>query len=715
MFRITIIIALTALCASAQTRANKDGEWPSYAADLAGTRYRPLDQINASNFSKLEIAWTFKTDSIGNRKEFKLEGTPLMVNGVVYATAGSRRAAIALDAATGELLWVHGEHEGDRGAAAPRQLSGRGLAYWTDGKQERILYVTPGYRLICLDAKNGQIISSFGKNGVVDLKLDDDQTILPDLTTGEIGLQSAPVVAKDTIIIGAAFREGMTPKSMRNNKGYVRGFDVKTGKRLWIFHTIPLKNEPGYDTWEKGSADYTGNTGVWTQVTVDEQLGLVYLPVESPTGDYYGGHRPGNNLYGESLVCVDLKTGQKKWHYQLVHHPLWDMDISSAPILADINVNGRAIKAVAQPSKQGFLYVFDRVTGKPVWDFEERAVEKGTVPDEWYSPTQPFPTKPPAYSRNGVSKDDLIDFTPAMHDQALTIISKYHIGPVFTPPVESQLGGPLATLTLGTASGGTNWPGASYDPETHIVYAYACNACLTPIGLMRAPKTLSDMEFVAGTAGQEVRNRTGPGEGVGADTPLPSRTPAATPGRGGRGRGAAAAAAGATGAAAPAAAGAGFGGGLTVNGLPLIKPPYGTISAISLDKGDIVWQIAHGDTPDNVRNNPALKGIDIPRTGQSGYNVGTLITKTLVIAGEGQVTTTPEHPRGAMLRAYDKATGKDAGAVFMPAPQTGSPMTYMMNGKQYIIVAVSGGNYSGEYIAFTLPASEEHGTAAAQN
>jgi quinoprotein glucose dehydrogenase len=691
MFRMKPVIAGIALLGlSASAQKNKEGEWPSYAADLAGTRYRPLDQINASNFSKLEIAWRFKTDSIGNRPEYKLEGTPLMVNGVVYTTAGSRRAAIALDAATGELLWLHGEHEGERGAAAPRQLSGRGLAYWTDGKQERILYVTPGYRLICLDAKNGQPVPSFGKNGVVDLKLDDDQVMQPDLTTGEIGLQSAPVVAKDTIIIGAAFREGMTPKSMRNNKGFVRGFDVRTGKRLWIFHTIPMKNEPGYDTWEKGSAEYTGNTGVWTQITADEQLGLVYLPVESPTGDYYGGHRPGNNLFGESLVCVDLKTGQTKWFYQLVHHPLWDMDISSAPILADINVDGRAIKAVAQPSKQGFLYVFDRITGKPVWPIEERPVEKGTVPGEWYAATQPFPTKPPAYARNGVTPEDLINFTAAMHDQALTNVAKYHIGPVFTPPVESKIDGPLATLTLGTASGGTNWPGASYDPETHIVYAYACNACLTPIGLMRPPKTLSDMDFVAGTAGREVVNRAGPGEGAGADSPMPSRAPAA--GRGGRG-----------GAAAPAGGGLT---GLTVEGLPLIKPPYGTISAISLDKGEIVWTIAHGDTPDAIRNHAALKGLTIPRTGQMGYNVGTLITKTLVIAGEGQITTTAEHPRGAMLRAYDKATGADAGAVYMPAPETGSPMTYMLNGKQYIIIAVSGGNYSGEYIAYTLPAPE---------
>jgi len=659
----------------------KDSEWPTYNADLKGTRYRPLDQINAANFSKLEVAWRFKTDSIGNRPEFKLEGTPLMVKGVIYATAGSRRAAIALDAATGELLWVHGEHEGERGAAAPRQLSGRGLAYWSDGKQERILYVTPGYRLICLNAKTGSPIPTFGKDGVVDLKLDDDQTILPDLTTGEIGIQSAPVVAKDTVIIGAAFREGMTPKSMRNNKGYVRGFDVRTGKRLWIFHTIPKKGEFGYDTWEKGSAEYTGNTGVWTQISVDEELGLVYLPVESPTSDYYGGQRPGNNLFGESLVCVDLKTGQRKWHFQLVHHPVWDMDISSAPILADIVVDGKPVKAVAQPSKQGFLYVFNRVTGQPIWPIEEKPVEKGDVPGEWYPPTQPFPSKPAAYSRNGVFAEDLIDFTPTLREEALALVSKYKLGPVFTPPALSQQPSPLGTLTLGTASGGTNWPGGSYDPETHIVYAYACNACVTPIGLVVPPKTLSDLSYVEGVAGKEIQMRRGPGENAGADSPMLPKT--------------------------KAPAGSGFVA-LNVEGLPLMKPPYGTISAINLDKGEIVWQIAHGETPDVIRNHAALKGLTIPRTGQSGYNIGTLITKTLVIAGEGQVTTTKEHPRGAMLRAYDKATGKEVGAVYLPAPQSGSPMTYMLNGKQYIVVAVSGGSYSGEYIAFTLPDTDDH-------
>jgi quinoprotein glucose dehydrogenase len=657
--------------------SSKNTEWPTYTADLAGTRYRPLDQINASNFNDLEVAWRLKTDAFGDRPEYKLEGTPLMVNGVLYTTAGTRRAAIALDAATGELLWVHGEHEGARGAAAPRQLSGRGLAYWSDGKEERILYITPGYRLVCLNAKTGALVPGFGQNGIVDLKLDDDQTIFPDLTTGEIGLHATPIVAKDTVIVGAAFREGFTPSSYRNNKGYVRAFDVRTGKRLWIFHTIPKRGEFGYDTWLNGSAEYTGNTGVWTQITVDEELGLVYLPVESPTGDFYGGHRPGADLFGESLVCVNLKTGERKWHFQLVHHPLWDMDIPAAPILADISVDGRKIKAVAQPSKQGFLYVLDRLTGKPVWPIEERPVEKGSVPGEWYSPTQPFPTKPPAYSRNGVSVDELIDFTPELRKKAEDLVSHYRLGPVFTPPVASKAEGPLATLTLGTADGGTNWPGGSYDPETHTAYLYACNSCLEPIGLVEPPKDFSDMRYVYGTAGREVRMINAAGTNSSADAPKPPRK-------------------------APKDDWIS----LNVDGLPLIKPPYGTISAINLDKGELVWQIAHGETPDLVRNHAALKGLNIPRTGQETWNVGTLVTKTLVIAGDAQVTTTAEHPRGAMLRAYDKATGKEVGAVYMPAPESGSPMTYMLKGKQYIVIAVSGGTYSGEYIAYTLPSDE---------
>jgi quinoprotein glucose dehydrogenase len=665
------------------SEGTKNGQWPSYAGDVRGTRYSPLDQIHAGNFKELEIAWRFKTDNLGTRPEYKLEGTPLMVGGVLYATAGTRRSVIALDAGTGELLWVHSEREGARGAAAPRQLSGRGLAYWSDGREERILYVTPGYRLVALDAKTGTRVQSFGKDGIVDLKLDLDYKIEPDLTTGEIGLQAAPVVAKDVIIIGSAFREGMTPKSYKNNKGCVRGYDVRTGKRLWLFHTIPLPGEFGNDTWLNDSWKYTGNNGVWTQVTVDEELGLVYLPVETPTNDFYGGHRPGNNLYAESLVCVDLKTGQRKWHFQVVHHPLWDHDLSSAPILADVVVNGRPRKVVAMPTKQSFLYVFDRVTGEPIWPIEERPVEKGDVPGEWYAPTQPFPTKPPAYARNGVLIDDLIDFTPELRAEAVKNVSRYKLGPVYTPPVVSKVEGPLATLTIATAAGGTNWPGGSYDPETRTVYVYACNACITPIGLIPPPsKEISEVNYLAGTAGQPFRMRTGPGENAGADAPRPTPAPA-----GGGG-------------------GGGGGGGLNVQGLPLVKPPYGTITAINLDKGEIVWQIPHGETPDFIRNHPALKGLNIPPTGQSGYNVGTLVTKTLVIAGDGQITTAPSRPRGAMLRAYDKATGKEVGAVYMPATQSGSPMTYLHNGKQYIVVAISGGAYSGEYLAFTLPAAE---------
>src|ERR1700739_960482 len=308
---------------SAQSGA-KNGEWQSYGGDLASTRYSALDQINADNFNKLSVAWRFKTDSLGPRPEFKFEATPLMVHGVLYSTGGSRRAVVALDAATGELLWMHSENEGERGANAPRQLSGHGLAYWADGKEERILYVTPGYRLVALNAKTGVPIPSFGVNGVVDLKKDDDQDI--DLVTGEVGLHSTPVVAKNVVIVGAAHLTGGVPRSRKNVKGYVRGFDVRTGKRLWIFHTIPLPSEYGNNTWLNESWAYTGNTGVWGQISVDENLGLVYLPVELPTGDYYGGHRPGNGLFGESLVAVDLHTGARKWHYQLVHHGVWDMD-----------------------------------------------------------------------------------------------------------------------------------------------------------------------------------------------------------------------------------------------------------------------------------------------------------------------------------------------------------------------------------------------------
>ncbi|HEV8415756.1 MAG TPA: pyrroloquinoline quinone-dependent dehydrogenase [Bryobacteraceae bacterium] len=658
---------LAALPAAAQQGA-KNGEWRTYGGDLGNTHYSPLDQISAANFDKLEVAWRFKTSNLGPRPEFNLESTPLMANGILYAAAGTRRSIVALDAATGELLWVHGEKEGPRGSAAPRQLSGRGLAYWTDGREERILYVTPGYRLVALNAKTGLPVPGFGQNGVVDLKLDDDQQI--DLVTGEVGLHATPVVAGDTVIVGAAHRSGGVPRSKTNVKGYVRGFDVKTGKRLWIFHTIPRPGEFGYNTWEKDSADYTGNAGVWGQISVDEELGMVYLPVELPTGDYYGGHRPGNGLFGESLVAVDLKTGQRKWHYQLVHHGIWDMDIPCAPILVDLTINGQTVKAVAQPTKQAFLYVFNRVTGQPIWPIDEKPVEKGSVPGEWYSPTQPFPSKPPAYDLQGFQLKDLIDFTPALRAQAEKIVSQYKLGPVFTPPVVSKAEGPLATLALATSGGGTNWPGGSYDPETHIAYVFSQRS-MSILGLVPSDPRVTDEAYIQGTAKTGARTVGGSGADAAAGTKSANDVAAEA-------------------------------GGLTAQGLPLVKPPYASINAIDLNRGEILWQVAHGETPDNIRNHPALKGLTIPRTGRAGV-IGTLVTKTLVIAGERDTFTLPSGQKGAMLRAYDKASGKDAGAVYMPAGQTGTPMTYILGGKQYIVVAIGGTGYEAEFMAFRLP------------
>lgn len=662
-----------------------DVEWRTYGGDLANTRYSPLDQITASNFNQLEIAWRFRTESLGPTPEFKLESTPLVIDGVLYSTAGTRRAVVALDAGTGELLWMYSKNEGERGRVAPRLLSGRGLAYWSEGNRARIVYVTPGYQMISLDAKTGVPDPDFGIGGVVDLMKDFDQTVDP--LSGQVGLHATPIIAKNVVIVGAAHGVGTAPPKMAATKGYVRGFDVRTGKRLWIFHTIPRPGEFGYDSWENKSADRSGYGGVWAQMSVDETLNMAYLPVELPTGDHYGGHRPGNGLFGESLVAVDLSTGQRKWHFQLVHHGLWDSDIPCAPILTDIVVDGRPIKAVAQPTKQGFLYVFNRETGEPVWPIEERPVPKGDVPGEWYSPTQPIPTKPAAFERQGVSVDDLIDFTPEMRAEAVANIADYRIGPLFTPPSLITPEGTWGTLTLPHNQGGANWPGGSFDPETKIAYVYS-QTVLANFGIVPGNPTQTDFPY-SGRLGAPGARAGGAGPGAGGGRA----------GRAGEPTAPATAANAATGAPAAAVAGRGRGG-LTVQGLPMIKPPYGRITAIDLNRGEIAWQVPHGDTPDVIRNHPALKGLDIPRTGQQGQ-VGTLVTKTLLIAGEPSFTTA-NHPRGALLRAYHKASGADAGAVFMPAPQTGSPMTYRLNGRQYIVVAVGGGGFPGELIAYRL-------------
>ena len=623
-----------------------DIEWTTYGGDLASTRYSPADQINRDNFNDLEVAWRLRTDNFGPAPEFNFQSTPLMVGGVLYTTAGTRRAVVAVDAATGELLWMHRLDEGERGATAPRRLSGRGLAFRDDGGAGQILYVTPGYQLIALDAATGQRIPSFGTDGVVDLKQHMDQDI--DLVTGEVGLHAAPIVAGDTILIGAAHLPGSAPRSMENVKGYVRGFDARTGERKWIFHTIPGGDEFGNDTWLNESWRYTGNTGVWGQMSVDAELGIAYFATEMPTNDYYGGHRHGDNLFSDSLVAVDIETGERLWYYQFIHHDVWDWDLPCAPILVDITVDGREIKAVAQPSKQSWLYVFDRVTGEPVWPIEERAVEASNVPGELLSLTQPFPTKPPAYDRQGIDIEDLVDFTPELRAEAERIISNYKIGPIFTPPTASVPEGPWGTLMLPSQAGGTNWAGGSLDPDTGIAYLYTYTQVVS-LGLINDPER-SDMDFIRGRASEV--------------------------------------------SAAEAS--------LSIDGIPIIKPPWGRITAIDLNLGEILWQVPHGETPDNIRNHPRLEGLDIPRTGRVG-RIGTLVTKTLVIAGEGGTFTTPSGERGAMLRAYDKATGVEVGAVYMPAPQSGSPMTYVLDGVQYIVVATSGGGVAGELLAFRLP------------
>jgi quinoprotein glucose dehydrogenase len=649
-FLFALACVLLPVTLAAQQGA-QGGEWRTWGGDLGVTRYAPLDQITAANFNSLEIAWRFRTENLGRRPDYNLQTTPLMVGGVLYATAGEHRNAVAINAATGELLWLHRLEEGDRAARSARRLSGRGVGYWTDGKgDERIFYVTIGYQLVGLDAKTGRPLKDFGVDGVVDLKKDLDQEIDP--IEGEIAWNGAPVVAKNAVLVGAAHLAGTAPKSRKNAKGYIRAFDPKTGKRLWIFHTIPQAGEFGHDTWLEGSAEYTGNTGVWTQMTVDEELGLAFLPVEIPTGDYYGGHRPGNNLFGESLVAVDLQTGRRVWHFQFVHHPIWDYDVPCAPILADITVNGRLIKAIAQPTKQGFLFVFDRRTGEPVWPIEERPVEPGSVPREWYSPTQPFPTRPPAFERQGFLEDYVIDFTPELKAEGLKVLSQYKLGPVYTPPIVRGEGGKQGLLFI---PNGPNWPGGSLDPETGMLYVYS-HTLLRVLSMVNEPKR-SDMNYISAGGGDD----------------------------------------------------GGGGGGLSVRGLPLVKPPWGRISAIDLNRGEIAWQIAHGETPDAVKENPALKGVTIPRTGRPGGaggssgGIGTLVTKTLLVSGEGGVVRMPDGTRGAMLRAYDKRTGSEVGAVRMPGAQTGSPMTYMLGGKQYIVVAVSSPTLPGELIAYRLP------------
>ena len=636
---LLIVLLLWAVAINGQQGA-KNGEWRSWGGDPGSTRYAPLDQINRDNVKNLKIAWIWRSDNFGSGPEYKTETTPLMVNGVLYFTAGNRRAVVAADPANGETLWTWRIDEGKRLEGGARRNS-RGVSYWTDGREERIIVATPGYQLVALNAKTGHQISTFGKDGIVDLlnEVEKDANLNPAI--GHLMNTSPPLVSHDVIVVPTSLENGRAPKSMKFPKGDILAFDVRTGKKVWAFHTIPRKGEFGADTWQNNSNEYSGNTGAWAPFSVDEDLGYLYLPVEGATGDQYGGPRPGNNLFSSSIVCLDIKTGKRIWHQQLVHHDVWDYDPPSAPILVDLNVGGRPVKSVVQLTKMAFAYVFDRTNGQPVFPIQERPVPQSTAPGERTSATQPFPTKPPAFDRQGLTNDDLIDFTPALKQMALQAVEGYQLGPLFTPPsVVDKSKGAKGTLTF-PGSGGANWEGGAVDPETGYLYIGSATRTDTAV--------------------------------YGLTTPQPGQTDIQMIG---------------TGSVAP-----------SIQGLPIIKPPYGRITAIDLNKGEIAWQIANGDTPPEVKNHPLLKGINIPKTG-SQSRAGIVVTKTLLFAGEG-------YGGQPMFRAYDKKNGQIVWETKIPVgPQSGVPMTYMLRGKQYIVFAAAGDPATqtpGQVIAFAIP------------
>ncbi|MEP7306869.1 MAG: pyrroloquinoline quinone-dependent dehydrogenase [Acidobacteriota bacterium] len=649
----TLSIGVVAVIAIAWTMAgraaDKNRDWPAYAGDKGSTKYSSLDQINKDTIKNLKIAWRRSGMPEEMREQFpntqapaNYQHTPLMVDGVLYISTAVGAVA-ALDPATGKTLWFDALPPRPDGQGPARGAPTRGIAYWTDGRDSRIL-ANVGANLVALNAKTGKRYNDFGDNGQVDLTKGFERPI-----TGW-RWSSGPLVVKDVVVIAGVpspatdilNERAKAPKEMPPDD--VRGFDVRTGKLLWTFHVVPRKGEFGNETWLNDSASYSGNSGAWSLISGDEELGYVYLPFEEATGDYYGGTRPGNNLFAESIMCLDAKTGKRVWHFQTLHHGIWDYDLPAAPVLADITVNGRRIKAVAQVSKQAYVYVLDRVTGAPVWPIEERPVPQGNVPGEWYSPTQPIPTKPPPFDQQGVSEKDLIDFTPELKAEALKIVSEYKYGPVYTPPVlKGSPEGPKGTILMPGTNGGADWGGASFDKETGILYVPSAHLP-TIIALGKSEHPESTLPYVK----QTEPRFTGP------------------------------------------------------QGLPdPFKPPYSRLVAIDLNKGDILWSVANGD---GLRNHPAFKGLNLPPLGTPG-RLAALVTKTFVFMGEGSDSGVGVPPGygGKMFRAFDKKTGRIAWEMELPAGISNAPMTYMVNGKQFILVAVSGRQMPGEFVALALP------------
>ena len=648
---LVLVAGTTVLASVEEAKAQpsvtaKPGEWRYLNSDPGATRYSPLDQITKDNFKDLKLAWRWKPtigpapSSLGGTAQgngdptfaiYRSESTPVMANGVLYTAAGGQRVVAAIDAATGKQLWMWtGMDEGGRDRKAPRRNAGRGVGYWTDGTEERIFVITTGFFLVALDAKTGTMVPSFGVNGAVDLMK--ELNVDYDHVT-RIGNSSPPMVFKDTVMIPPALEEGFVPDNMRNTPGYVMAFDARSGKQKWAFHTVPKAGEVGADTWEENSNGYTGNTGVWAPISVDPELGYAYLPIETPTDDYYGGHRLGSNLFANSVVAVDLETGKRIWHYQITHHDIWNYDLSSAPTLVNMTVNGRPVKALVQLSKQGYAYVLDRVTGQPIWPIEERPVPASDAPGERAWPTQPHPTKPAPYEYQGYNENDLIDFTPELRAEAISIAKQYRLGPVFTPPSEIKPDGTKGTWYNPGGTGGSLWQSGGFDPETSLYYI-PTKAGPNVASLRNDPK--SNMRLSRGPGAQ-----------------------------------------------------------LAVQGLPILKPPYSKIVALDLNKGDYVWSVPLGNTPKRVLDHEALKGKTIPNTGGIGLQATMLLTKTLLIAGEGWGG---EH----VVRAYDKKTGAVLGEVSIPGMMGSMPMTYMQGGKQYLAFTVGTRTEPAELVAFAL-------------
>jgi quinoprotein glucose dehydrogenase len=636
-----------------QRRGTENGEWRYWGGDEGSSRYSPLDQIDATNAGRLEVAWRWYAANYGPEPDFIYRGTPIKVGDRLYALAGQRRAVVAIDPATGETLWMWRMKEEARWQASTRKNYGKAPAYAEVGGRGVVYVITPGYHLVALDAETGLPIPSFGLNGIVDLHLglgnypvDPDRGILD---SGDITASAPPIVVNGVVVVGNSHDRGYYPERKENVPGHIRGYDARTGRMLWRFHVLPQPGEHGHDTWEGDSWTYTGNISAWAPLSADSERGLVFIPTDTPTNDYYGGHRHGANLYGTSLIALDVKTGKRVWHFQMVHHDIWNYDNPDAPHVVDITVGGRKIPAVAAVTKQGFTYVFNRESGEPVWPIEERKVPQSDAPGEKTWPTQPFPTKPAPFEIQGITENDLIDFTPELRRQALEIARQYRMGPLFQPPsLWAAPDGTKGSFNVPGANGGANIPGgAAVDPETGILY----------VATERGHTVLS---LIPGSERGKVIG------GDNSNMNYVSRGPGGIRGP---------------------------------QGLPLLKPPFGSIVAIDLNTGEHLWRVPDGDTPASVKNHPALKGVKLPVTGKPTHAT-VLVTKSLFFYGEG---------RGAepFLHVLDKKTGRELAKIELPATTNTAPMTYMHQGRQYIVLSVAGPGHPAELVALALPKEQK--------